>query len=150
MLLRQLNATQEILDELRPLFCPFDELAAYESIQLLECFLPLQLPPKYHSMGYQLWFDEFMTIWKVCHNAPQWEDSMMWLMAKLATHNIGYIDWEPHFSLMFTRFIRCLNLPVTYKQLHNHNKIHKLKMVPIAIWIVSILVRLHKFFCNVK
>ncbi|XP_012226473.1 proteasome activator complex subunit 4B-like [Linepithema humile] len=134
-----LNATQEILDELRPLLCPFDESAACESTLLLECFLPLQLPPKHHSMGYQLWFDEFMTMWKVCHNAPQWEDSIMWLMAKLATHNIGYIDWEPHFPLMFTRFIRCLNLPVTYKQMSNHNKIHKLKVMPMAMWIVAIL-----------
>ncbi|KAM0724588.1 Proteasome activator complex subunit 4B [Formica fusca] len=133
-----LNATQEILDELRPTFCPFDSTTMCTSLQTLECLLPLQLLPEHHSIGHQLWFDEFMTMWKVCHNAPQWENNMMWLMARLATHNIGYIDWEPHFPLMFTRFIRCLNLPVTYKQTQN-SKNHKLEIAPIAIWIVAVL-----------
>ncbi|RLU16905.1 hypothetical protein DMN91_010974 [Ooceraea biroi] len=135
-----LNATQEILDELRPTFCPLDGLTMCTSLQTLECFLPLQLPPEHHSIGHQLWFDEFMTMWKVCHNGPQWENDMMWLMARLANYNIGYIDWEPHLPLMFTRFIRCLNLPVTYKQTQN-NKNHKIDSVPIAIWIVAVLVR---------
>lgn len=111
-------------------------------LQTLECFLPLQLPPKHHSIGHQLWFDEFMTMWKVCHNAPQWENDMMWIMARLATFNIGYIDWELHFPLMFTRFIRCLNLPVTYKQKPT-GRLHKIEVTPISMWIVAVLVRLH-------
>lgn len=79
-------------------------------------------------------------MWKVCHNAPQWENDMMWLMARLATYNIGYIDWEPHFPLMFTRFVRCLNLPVSYKQMQ-HSKTHKIEVAPIALWIVAVLVK---------
>ncbi|XP_032665023.1 proteasome activator complex subunit 4-like isoform X2 [Odontomachus brunneus] len=107
-------------------------------LQTLECFLPLQLPPKHHSIGHQLWFDEFMTMWKVCHNAPQWENDMMWIMARLASFNIGYIDWEPHFPLMFTRFIRCLNLPVTYKQKPT-GRLHKMEVTPISMWIIAVL-----------
>lgn len=140
MLLQQLNATQEILDELRPMLCPLDVLTMCTSLQILECFLPLQLPPEHHSIGHQLWFDEFMTMWKVCHNGPQWENDMMWLMARLANYNIGYIDWEPHLPLMFTRFIRCLNLPVTYKQTQS-SKNHKIDVAPITMWIVAVLVR---------
>lgn len=139
-MLQQLNATQEILDELRPTFYPLDNKTMCVSLKTLECFLPLQLPPEHHSIGHQLWFEEFMTLWKVCHNGPLWENNMMWLMARLAHNNIGYIDWEPHIPLMFTRFIRCLHLPVTYKQTQN-NKFHKLDIASIATWIVAVLVR---------
>ncbi|KAL0124071.1 hypothetical protein PUN28_006100 [Cardiocondyla obscurior] len=133
-----LNATQEILDELRPKLCPHDGITMCTSLQILECFLPLQLSPEHHSKGYQLWFDEFMTMWKVCHNGPQWENNIMCLIARLATLNIGYIDWEPHIPFMFTRFIRCLNLPVTYKQMAN-NLNHKIEMSSISMWIVATL-----------
>ncbi|KAL6256285.1 hypothetical protein P5V15_012401 [Pogonomyrmex californicus] len=133
-----LSATQEILDELRPKLCPLNGATMCTTIQILEWFLPLQLPPEHHSMGYQLWFDEFMTMWKVCRNGPQWENDMMTLMAMLAVYNIGYIDWEPHFPLMYTTFLRCLNLPVTYKKIPN-NLNHKIEMVSIAKWIIATL-----------
>ncbi|KYM97994.1 Proteasome activator complex subunit 4 [Cyphomyrmex costatus] len=133
-----LSATQEILDELRPKLCPHDGLTMSRSLQILECFLPLQLSPEHHSIGYQLWFDEFMTMWKVCHNGPQWENNMMYLIATLAASNIGYIDWELYIPFMFTRFIRCLNLPVTYKQTPN-NLNHKIEMTSISTWIVATL-----------
>ncbi|KYQ53699.1 Proteasome activator complex subunit 4 [Trachymyrmex zeteki] len=133
-----LSATQEILDELRPKLCPHDGLTMCTSLQILECFLPLQLSPEHHSIGYQLWFDEFMTMWKVCHNGPQWENNMMCLIARLAAFNIGYIDWESYIPFMFTRFIRCLNLPVTYKQTPN-NLNHKIEMSSITMWIVATL-----------
>ncbi|XP_011068182.1 PREDICTED: proteasome activator complex subunit 4B-like [Acromyrmex echinatior] len=133
-----LSATQEILDELRPKLCPHDGLTMCTTLQILECFLPLQLSPEHHSIGYQLWFDEFMTMWKVCHNGPQWENNMMCLIARLAAFNIGYIDWEAYIPFMFTRFIRCLNLPVTYKQTPN-NLNHKIEMSSITMWIVATL-----------
>ncbi|XP_043684421.1 proteasome activator complex subunit 4B-like isoform X1 [Vespula pensylvanica] len=133
-----LNATQEILDELRPMICPFDVVTMSNTFKTLEYFLPVHLSPEYHSFGHELWFNEFMTLWEVCHNGPQWENEIMWLMAKLAFANIGYINWEPYIPLMFTRFVRCLNLPVSYKQTQSI-KSHKIEMLPIAIWIVSVL-----------
>ncbi|XP_015588278.1 proteasome activator complex subunit 4B [Cephus cinctus] len=131
-----LSATQEILDELRPMLCPFNGNTISTTVEALEWFLPLHVPS--NSIGYELWFNEFMNFWEVCHNAPQWENEMMWLISRLALYNIGYIDWEPHIPLMFTRFIRCLNLPVSYKQTQS-SKHHKIEMPPIAIWIVSTL-----------
>lgn len=109
-----------------------------KAIEMLEWFLPVHLYPKDHHLGYKLWFDEFMKMWEVCHNAPVWEHNMMWLMARLACDNVGYIDWEPHIPLMFTRFVRCLNLPVYYKQIQG-GKPHKIETCPIAMWIISTL-----------
>ncbi|XP_031825586.1 proteasome activator complex subunit 4A isoform X2 [Nomia melanderi] len=133
-----LSATQEILDELRPMLCPLDLAPMSMNMEKLESFLPVQLPPKYHSIGHELWFDEFMSLWEVCNNAPKWENEIMNLMATLASENIGYINWEPHIPLMFTRFVRCFGLPVLYNKQQACNY-HEIDTSPIAIWIVSVL-----------
>lgn len=57
-------------------------------------------------------------------------------MAHLASYNTGYIDWEPYVPIMFTRFLRCLDLPVNYRQKASCKR-HKVEITPIAIWIVS-------------
>ncbi|PBC33887.1 Proteasome activator complex subunit [Apis cerana cerana] len=134
----KLSATQEILDELRPTLCLVDVLTMSKSIQLLRWFLPVQLSPKHHSIGYKLWFEEFMTLWEICHNSLTWESKMMELMAALANHNIGYINWEPYIPLMFTRFIRCLKLPVSYNKIQRY-KHHEIDACFIASWIVAVL-----------
>nr|CAD7394947.1 unnamed protein product [Timema cristinae] len=131
-------ATQEMLDLWRPMLCPFNSNTMLATMETLECFLPLSLPPEKAHLGYQLWFHEFMDLWGACHNAPIWEGEMMWLMARLANRNIGYIDWEPYIPLMFTRFLRSLSLPVVYKQTHA-TKHHKLNSGAMAKWIVAVL-----------
>ena len=46
------DATQEILDEFRPLLCPFDMLVI-GGLQCLEMFLPTSLPPELHHKGFK-------------------------------------------------------------------------------------------------
>ncbi|KAF7990670.1 hypothetical protein HCN44_000475 [Aphidius gifuensis] len=133
-----LTATREILDELRPQICPLDTRSSPAIFDLLDLFLPVQLFPNDSHMGYGLWFDEFMKLWEICNNAPVWEHSMMTLMSRLAWFNIGYIDWEPYIPIMTTRFMRCLNLPVHYKNT-KIPKSHKVTTNSVAIWVVSIL-----------
>lgn len=60
----------------------------------------------------------------------------MWLMARLANYNIGYVDWEPYMPLMFTRFLRSLDLPVSYRQKQSC-KHHKIETTPMACWIIA-------------
>ncbi|GLH02190.1 Proteasome activator complex subunit 4 [Gryllus bimaculatus] len=132
------SATEEMLNEWRPLLCPFDNTKIVSTIETLEWFLPIALPPSRSDKGYKLWFNDFMNLWDVCNNTPSWEADMMWLMARLARCNIGYIDWEPYVPLIFTRLLRSLNLPVSYKQIHN-SKNHKLETAAMALWIVSVL-----------
>lgn len=132
------SSTQEILDEFRPMLCPFDGTMMYSGIASLEWFIPVCIRPEEAHIGYNLWFDELMDLWKTCHNALSWEKEIMWLMARLSHCNIGYIDWEPHTSLLFTRFLRSMNLPVSYKQ-SNTLKFSKIETASIAMWIVSTL-----------
>lgn len=133
-----LSATKEMLDYWRPKLCPFDHDAMLETIACLEVFLPITLPPEKSELGYKLWLDELMELWKICHNAPGWEREMMSLIAHLAYNNIGYIDWEPHIPLMFSRFLRSFNLPVQYKQAYSSKK-PKIDTGCISYWIVATL-----------
>lgn len=62
-----------MLDEWRPKLCPFDSNVIANTIEILEWFLPIALPPSQAHLGYELWFKELMDFWEVCHNAPVWE-----------------------------------------------------------------------------
>lgn len=77
----------------------------------------------------------------------------MWLMARLAHYNIGFIDWEPYIPFMFTRFLRSFHLPVTYKHVQQ-SRTYKIDTSAMALWIVSVMVCLllfyffHILFCH--
>ncbi|XP_068089225.1 proteasome activator complex subunit 4 isoform X1 [Hyperolius riggenbachi] len=109
------DATAEMLEEWRPLMCPFD-VTMQKAISYFELFLPTSLPPELHHKGFKLWFDEFMGLWLSVQNLPQWEGHLVNLFARLATDNIGYIDWDPYVPKVFTRILRTFNLPVGSSQ----------------------------------
>ena len=47
-----ITSTQEMLDEWRPLLCPFSS-SMDNGLAFLEVFLPTLLDPKYHCMGFR-------------------------------------------------------------------------------------------------
>ena len=46
------DATQEMLDEWRPLMCPFD-VTMLKALFYFELFLPTSLPPELHHKGFR-------------------------------------------------------------------------------------------------
>ena len=101
----------------------------------LRDFLPTS-PNLPMESGWQLWFDEFMNIWKVLSNGSCIEFDMFALFSRLAWDNIGYIDWLPHIEFLFSKFMFCLNLSRCFgeKPTKSHSMI---SLVSIAKWIVS-------------
>ncbi|XP_022913061.1 proteasome activator complex subunit 4A-like [Onthophagus taurus] len=132
------SATQEILDEFRPKMCPYSNNFISDAIGYLEVFLPVVTKPEEAHSGYNLWFEEFMNLWEVCHNANLWESDMAVLMGRLANFNIGYIDWEPYIPIMYVRFLRTLHLPVGYRKKQSM-KLYKIDMSAMTLWIVATL-----------
>ena len=47
------ESTQEMLDEWRPLMCPFD-VTMMKAMYFCELFLPTMLPPEHHDQGFRL------------------------------------------------------------------------------------------------
>uniref|UniRef100_A0AAQ4Q0P3 Proteasome activator Blm10 mid region domain-containing protein n=1 Tax=Gasterosteus aculeatus aculeatus TaxID=481459 RepID=A0AAQ4Q0P3_GASAC len=101
----------QMLDEWRPLMCVFD-IIMQKAVSNMELFLPTIMPPEEHDQGFQLWFDELITLWVSVQNQPSWEGPLVNLFARLANDDIGYVDWTPYIPTIFTRILRSLNIPV--------------------------------------
>ncbi|XP_036402211.1 proteasome activator complex subunit 4A [Megalops cyprinoides] len=133
------SATQEMLEEWRPLLCPFD-VTMQRAISYFELFLPTTLPPELHHMGFKLWFNELIDLWVSVQNLPGWEVHLVNLFARLANDNIGYIDWDPYIPKIFTRILRSLNLPVgTSQMLVPRYLTNAYDIGHIVIWVSSLL-----------
>ena len=137
-----LNATQQMLDKWKPMFCPFDR-AFFTAFKYLSLFLPtsLGIPPEF---GYELWFDEVFCIWRTFSNGATWEMDLFSLWSRLALHNVGRIDWTAHVEPFFTRIMAGFGLPVTYA--NSNVKVMGLALsnvssclISAARWIVSAL-----------
>uniref|UniRef100_A0A8C9XEB7 Proteasome activator subunit 4 n=1 Tax=Sander lucioperca TaxID=283035 RepID=A0A8C9XEB7_SANLU len=133
------SATQEMLDEWRPLLCPFD-VTMQRAISYFELFLPTTLPPELHHKGFKLWFDELITLWLSVQNLPSWEMHLVNLFARLANDNIGYIDWDPYIPKIFTRILRSLNLPVGTSQMMVPRYVtNAYDISHVVLWVSSLL-----------
>ncbi|TKS85439.1 Proteasome activator complex subunit 4A [Collichthys lucidus] len=133
------SATQEMLDEWRPLLCPFD-VTMQRAISYFELFLPTTLPPELHHKGFKLWFDELISLWVSVQNLPSWEVHLVSLFARLANDNIGYIDWDPYIPKIFTRILRSLNLPVGTSQMMVPRYVtNAYDISHVVLWVSSLL-----------
>lgn len=122
-------ANQEILAELLPQLQPLDIGKSDSVMEMLSLFL--------NPNSFELWFDDLMSLWETYHYPP-WNMDIWNLIASTASSTIGLIDWNPHIPTMFTRILRSLDLPVSYKQMKSaKNQL----MCPdaTATWIVSVL-----------
>ena len=66
------------------------------------------------DISWNLWFEEFMELWKSYCNAPPWEtwdEELFQLYSKLASDQIGIIDWSPYIEFLFPRFMGSFRLP---------------------------------------
>ncbi|KAL3050189.1 hypothetical protein OYC64_012265 [Pagothenia borchgrevinki] len=133
------SASQEMLDEWRPLLCPFD-VTMLKAISYFELFLPTTLPPELHCKGFKLWFDEFIALWLSVQNLPSWEMHLVNLFARLSNDNIGYIDWDPYIPKIFTRILRSLNLPVGTSQMMVARYVtNAYEIGHVVLWVSSLL-----------
>lgn len=121
---------KEILDEFIPQIQPFDIGKPDSVMELLYVFLSPEM--------YDLWFDKLMEIWDVYHYPP-WNAEIMYLIATTAAGTIGLIDWNKNSYLpkIFTRIMRSLELPVSYKKLTARNQ--TLLQESCAGFIVSVI-----------
>jgi len=139
------SATQEILSEFRPYFCPHDGIMA-KAVAYCALFLPTIFVSKNSSTGkwerstsplYTAWLGEMVGFWHSCYNTPFWEGSLLSLLARLAEDNMGQVDWDPETPIMFQRIMSSLGLPVYYKKLGVGLKMAVLSTSSISRWIVN-------------
>lgn len=124
-----MTANQEILNLLLPQMQPLDIGKSDSVMELLSLFL--------NPLSYELWFDYIMNLWDT-YQYPYWNNDVMNLIACTSAQTIGLIDWEPYIPTMFTRILRSLGLPVSYKQIKSA-KNQSMSADASATWIVSVI-----------
>ncbi|XP_060589859.1 proteasome activator complex subunit 4B-like [Ruditapes philippinarum] len=135
------ESTQEMLDEWRPLLCPFD-VTVIKALQYLDLFLPTNLMEHEMDKGFRLWFKELMDMWDSFQNNPSWEKCLINLMSRLANSNIGYIDWSPYIPKVFTRLLKGIELPVGTQPIRIvRSKLitNRTETTSFVIWIVNMM-----------
>ncbi|CAG0916740.1 unnamed protein product [Notodromas monacha] len=131
------EATEEMLMEWRPFLCPFDS-AMHKGIEYLSVFLNVLMPPELHGQGFRLWLDEVLGFTLACSNRITYENDILTLLGRLAEHNVGYIDWEPHYATFFSKLLHRFGLPISYQGLRESLK-SSLDLTSVVKIIVSCL-----------
>jgi len=132
-----IEATQEMLDEWRPMLCPFSA-SIQRAVANLNLFLPTTLPPEHHHNGFKLWFDEVMHLWlsgKIC--ATTHESKFTLLLSRLSSDCLGYIDWEPYIPRIFNHFKTSLNGTASKSQVRRYND--SIDVGPCVQWLVYMI-----------
>ena len=138
------NATVEMLEEWRPLMCPFDVTMA-KAMSYCEMFLPTFDSYSRKEQTFQLWFDELMAFWEACPNQPLFEPHLFGLFARMADHTRGefystlWCYTTPFFAALLQPFLMQFET-----RFENHYKI-----LNFDIFICfTLLIRKVKLFCT--
>ncbi|XP_019858537.1 PREDICTED: proteasome activator complex subunit 4 [Amphimedon queenslandica] len=136
-----LESTQEILDEGRPLLCPFDT-SMLEIMERFNDFLPTKVCPEEFQYTHQLWFKELINIWIEARNNSALDEVGFSLFSRLAEDTIGHIDWSPYLQQIFTHILNNFELPMGVKEFKTPQTQKSMRFPSgedIAVLIVSLL-----------
>lgn len=104
------NAPQQLLDELRPLMCVWDE-SIVRAWRLLELFMPMNIPPERQlTHGSALWLDEAWHWFVTVENNNLVEASILKMFVRLSVECPGSVDWSDKLDVIFTKLIRSFRL----------------------------------------
>jgi len=133
-----LSATEEMLREWRPLMCPLD-VTMGKAMTYFEMFIPTFSAFENPDQTYKLWFEELLGFWTACGNSPIWEPHLLSLLARLAEHTTGLVDWSAYMPVIFTRVQKMFSLPVHYNKTNVGHKGMSLDSSTASRWIVNTL-----------
>ncbi len=143
-----IESTSEMLEEWRPLMCPFD-MAMCKAYERFELFLPTLVYPHEFDRGVNLWLKEFLDIWLSMHKTGSWDALAMSLFSRAAYHSIGYFDWNPYIPQIFNHILCGFGLPVAIGAAGNGGTpkppnaqiLSTQNIYSIAVWLVSMINR---------
>lgn len=135
----RIEATQEMLEEWRPMLCPYSD-SIQRAVTYLNLFLPTTLPPDQQDKGFKLWFDEVMHLW-LCGKViiANYESKLTLLLSRLSSDCMGYIDWEPYIARIFNHFKSNLNLSGGISKVHVRRNTDSVDFGPCIQWMVYMI-----------
>lgn len=104
------ESVQEVLDEVRPYMCIWDE-SCLRYWKLLDLFLCTAMPVERQlTHGCGIWFDEAWYWYEEISNNSLFETQAIKMFARLSVECPGHIDWTDKLDLIFSRLLRALRL----------------------------------------
>ena len=107
---------------------PRNVASVFDKLRMEELFVDVPLAPA----------DRQVTLHS-CSNSPFWEGNLLSLLARLAEHNAGQIDWSVCLPVIFTRVLKMFSLPVYYSKINVGHKGVSLDSSTAAKWIIYTL-----------
>ncbi|TKR87481.1 hypothetical protein L596_011872 [Steinernema carpocapsae] len=106
------ESTQEILNEVRPYFCIWDD-STVRGITVGSLFLNTLMDVETtREYGAGLWFDEFWHWYETIEVNNVMEGKLVSLFMRLSRDCAGFIDWSPKYDFIMSKMMRCLNVTV--------------------------------------
>uniref|UniRef100_A0A1I7RNY6 Proteasome activator complex subunit 4 n=1 Tax=Bursaphelenchus xylophilus TaxID=6326 RepID=A0A1I7RNY6_BURXY len=106
------EATQEILDELRPFFCPLDDCFS-KGLCLSYHFLPTCLTQEEHAkFGAGLWFEEYWHWYSEADPTATTETLFAQIFGKLAKDSPFFVDYSDRMDVIFSQLLHSFKLDV--------------------------------------
>ncbi|PAV68602.1 hypothetical protein WR25_09442 [Diploscapter pachys] len=104
------SATQELLDETRPLMCIWDD-SSVRAWDILDLFLPMRFSSELHQIeGNSLWFEEAWHWYVLTEKKNGVDEHIVNLFDRLTYECPDSIDWTPKLDIIFTKIMRLLKL----------------------------------------
>ncbi|VDM54378.1 unnamed protein product [Angiostrongylus costaricensis] len=104
------DSPQQLLDELRPLMCVWDE-SVVRAWRLLELFMPMNIAAERQlTHGSGLWLDEAWHWFVTVENNSLVEASILKMFVRLSVECPGSINWYDKLDVVFTKLIRSFRL----------------------------------------
>ena len=90
----EVSSTQEMLNEWKPLLCPFDT-AMIDAMDFFSLFLPTLTFPEQFEQTHELWFNELLHLWLELRNNSQIDEVREWKIKALVyslslTHSLTH------------------------------------------------------------
>ncbi|RNA36559.1 proteasome activator complex subunit 4 isoform X2 [Brachionus plicatilis] len=101
------SSVSEMLEEWRPLMCPFDMSMNY-AFDRFSLFLPTILLDQGHSLNF--WLREFLDLWLNFSGKVYWETNILSLFSRAAKDCVGLFDWTCYIPYIFSKLLRGLGL----------------------------------------
>uniref|UniRef100_A0A158P870 Proteasome activator complex subunit 4 n=1 Tax=Angiostrongylus cantonensis TaxID=6313 RepID=A0A158P870_ANGCA len=104
------DSPQQLLDELRPLMCVWDE-SVVRAWRLLELFMPMNIAAERQlTHGSGLWLDEAWHWFVTVENNSLVEASILKMFVRLSVECPGSVNWYDKLDVVFTKLIRSFRL----------------------------------------
>ena len=111
------TSSNEIMEEIMQYISPHDLVSSLRYMSLLNVFLPV-------SNNFQVkWIEKLFQCWDLIENCSGWDFMLTSIFSRVIKGTYSSIDWSAYSNILFTRFLRILDVGVTNSKVGKPDKL---------------------------